>query len=208
MRFRTAGRGWELAPSLVVLAHQVEQEWPARHAADGTLGNLEHSARKSDHNPDANAVVHAIDVGEVTEDDAFQLAEALRLSRDERIKYVIHERRMYSFYERNGIAPFTWRYYDGPNGHWSHVHVSSRTEYDYITRPWDLGGDTMPLNQLQRTIVDLAFAHGAEGDPNYWYGKEPNDPEFADLSAAVRRNKHAGGRDEEAHARLDKLHTV
>lgn len=223
MRFRLKGTTWRVAPGLARLLTQVDEEWPARHAADGTLGNLSHSNRTSDHNPDSNGIVRAGDVGEVTEDDAFQLAEAVRLSRDSRVKYVIHERRMFSYYEKNGIAPFTWRYYSGSNGHWSHVHFSTRDIYDNDTRPWDIGGDKMPLNQMERLAVDLAFKMGAEGDPKYWYGLEPDSAEIQDLRNAINRHdhhthgKHVGGgtvdtaaRTEaaKAHARIDKLHTV
>ena len=141
MRFRLAGTGWKVAPSLARLLVQVDEEWPVRHAADGTLGNAAHSNRLSDHNPDLLGIVRAGDVGEVTEDDAFALAEAVRLSRDVRVKYVIHERRMYSSYWKNGIAPYTWREYTGSNGHWSHVHFSTLKLYDDDTRPWTITGE-------------------------------------------------------------------
>ncbi len=153
MRFRLSGTGWRTASSLARLLTQVDEEWPERHAADGTLGNFEHSNRLSDHNPDLLGIVRAGDVGEVTEDDAFELAEAVRLSKDQRVKYVIHERRMYSFYEKNGIAPFTWREYTGSNGHWSHVHFSTRKLYDSDTRPWSIGGEDMAFNAHQETVL-------------------------------------------------------
>lgn len=40
----------------------------------------------------------------------------------------------------------------------------------------------MPLNQVERRVVDIAFdLLGAQGDRNYWYQKENNDPEFETL---------------------------
>lgn len=158
MRFRLAGQGWKVAPSLARLLVQVDEEWPERHASDGTLGNFAHSSRISDHNPDENGIVRAGDVGEVTEDDAFQLAEAVRLSEDHRIKYVIHERRMYSYYEHNYIPPFTWREYTGTNGHWSHVHFSTRELYDNDTRPWSIGGEEMPFTEHEEKQLKLLIA--------------------------------------------------
>ena len=167
MRFRLSGTGWKVAPSLARLLIQVDEEWPARHAADGTLGNAAHSNRISDHNPDLLGIVRAGDVGEVTEDDAFALAEAVRLSRDVRVKYVIHERRMYSYYEKNGVPPFTWREYTGSNGHWSHVHFSTRDIYDNDTRPWSIGGDNMGFSaeevEVLKDLVDSVKSESSNG---------------------------------------------
>ena len=145
MRWRLSGRDWKLAGGLQTLAHQVDVAYPTRHSADGTLGNLAHSSRDSDHNPDDNGIVRAIDIGEVVEGDGFAVAEALRQSKDVRIKYVIHEERMYSYYWKNGYRPFTWRPYNGTNPHSNHVHISSRRSYDSLLKQWSIerGGDDL-----------------------------------------------------------------
>lgn len=139
MRWRLSGTGWHLAAGLQVLARQVDAVWPKSHPADGTLGNLSHSSRTSDHNPDGNGVVRALDIGEVVENDAMIVAEAIRKSRDKRIKYVIHEARMFSSYWKNEIPPFTWRSYSGVNLHWSHVHISTLSKYDNFVGAWAIG---------------------------------------------------------------------
>ena len=89
----------------------------------------------------------------------------------------------------------------------------------------------MPLNQMQRLVVDLAFQMGAEAAPGhtveegkaYWYAKEASDVEIKDLRNAVNRHEHhthgphVGGGTvdstarksaDEAHGRLDKLHVI
>jgi hypothetical protein len=56
---------YHLAPSLVRLREQINQEWPQRDTtSDGWIGDTRHQAVKSDHNPDysAGGVVRAIDV--------------------------------------------------------------------------------------------------------------------------------------------------
>ena len=157
MRWRLSGSTWDVAPSLEQLLIQADEAWPIRHPADGTLGNASHSSRRSDHNPDSNGIVRAGDIGEVTEDDAFALAEALRISRDPRIKYVIHERYMFSSYAKGDIPPFTWRSYSGTNGHWSHVHISVLETNQNNTSPWDIGVEDM------MKVIDMQIALNKAG---------------------------------------------
>jgi hypothetical protein len=52
-----------LARSLETLRHQVDQLAPNRDKdSDGWIGDTSHQARKSEHNPDANGVVRALDI--------------------------------------------------------------------------------------------------------------------------------------------------
>lgn len=123
------GRKWSLHPAVSSLCDLIETEWPEPHGADGTVASKPHDEvnPRSDHRPwpyDSTGLVSAVDVGEVTEDDGQILAEALRTSRDPRIKYVIHEERMFSSYPTTSRAAWEWGAYSGPNPHGSHVHVS------------------------------------------------------------------------------------
>ncbi|NPU63395.1 peptidoglycan-binding protein [Bradyrhizobium sp. 83012] len=116
---------WRLARGLEKLRDQVNEQWPDRSkASDGSVGDTSHSARKSDHNPDAAGVVHAIDI---THDprgglDSYAFADALLRRQDHRLLYVISNRRIGS--GPSGPQPGVWRPYHGANAHDHHVHVS------------------------------------------------------------------------------------
>ncbi len=231
MRWRLSGSTWRLASGLVVLAQQVDEVWPKRHAADGTLGNLSHSSRTSDHNPDTNGIVRALDIGEVVENDAMIVAEAVRKSKDRRVKYVIHEARMYSYYWKNGVPPFTWRTYTGSNLHWNHVHFSSRRSYDSDTSPWEIGrsysgGGEEDMKEvfarLQASLIRAGHDLGSfapylpAGDPDSlpgadgsWGSQSRTAQDAANrLGATGTNDSIARTQAKAAHTRLDKLHNI
>jgi hypothetical protein len=163
---------WRVANSLLALRNQVNAIAPGRDtSSDGTIGDASHSARKSDHNPNADNVVTAMDI---THDpvhgvDAGALAEMLRRSEDPRIKYVISNRRFFS----SKIEPWTWRPYNGANAHTKHVHVSvsaDRALYD-DTRPWAIDRAST-IHELAHGPVArrfggiIATVFGGHADPN------------------------------------------
>lgn len=121
---------WRLAEALLKLREQINAAYPKRSkVSDGSIGDTAHSPRASDHNPDANGIVNAIDI---TNDpangcDGAKLAEALRLSRDPRIKYVIFAGRIFSSKKQ----PWVWRPYDGVNRHDKHVHISVQNDGEW-----------------------------------------------------------------------------
>jgi hypothetical protein len=169
------------AYSLDTLRAQLDARFTERDLrSDGWIGDKAHASRKSDHNPNTRGVVQAIDVDEHTDTSerseavGVELAEGLRASQDERIKYVIYERRMFSSYPARGVPPWTWR---NGNGHTQHVHVSvvdDPTLYDDDT-PFRLGwgtdastseDDTMTpeqANQLARAVDAAEKCKGALG---------------------------------------------
>jgi hypothetical protein len=162
---------WRVAKSLETLRNQVNEMAPGRDtSSDGTIGDTAHQGRKSDHNPDANGVVTAMDI---THDPAHgvnagELAEMLRLSQDARIKYVISNRRIFS--SKN--TPWQWREYSGANAHTKHVHVSVIDEpalYD-DTRPWPIDKVARTLPPVEGPIAKCgnitATKFGGRGDPN------------------------------------------
>lgn len=137
---------WRLAGSLAVLRDQINALSPNRSkVSDGTIGDTAHSARKSDHNPNAKGVVQGMDL---TDDpghgvDNRKLAQALLDSRDRRIKYVIADGQIAS--GAGGPSPWKWRQYNGTNAHTHHVHVSVADDpklYDDEAR-WQLPGFTV-----------------------------------------------------------------
>lgn len=163
---------WRVAQSLETLRRQVNAMAPGRSvASDGTIGDTAHSARTSDHNPNDDGVVTAMDI---THDpmhglDAGALAEMLRASKDSRIKYVISNSRIFSSKEQ----PWTWRPYKGANAHTKHVHISvmgAKTLYD-DERPWAI--DQVAVTQepprgmaTNRCTEIVATVFGGAGDPN------------------------------------------
>ena len=114
---------WRLAKSLGTLREQVNFMAPERSkVSDGTIGDEAHSSRKSEHNPNEEGVVRAMDI---THDpahgcDAGELALSLVASRDPRILYIIWNRQICS----SAIKPWTWRAYNGTNPHTKHMHIS------------------------------------------------------------------------------------
>jgi hypothetical protein len=124
---------WRVAGCLKVLFDQVKSLAPERNrTSDGTIGDLAHQARDSDHNPwvmdqgGSSGIVTAVDI---THDptkgcDCNVLAKSLQEARDKRIKYVIWNKQIMS----STVSPWTWRQYKGSNPHTKHLHVSVNCE--------------------------------------------------------------------------------
>jgi hypothetical protein len=132
---------WRLANSLIRLRDQIDIKFPGRSKnSDGTIGDLAHSERKSEHNPNDRRVVTAMDI---TNDphgglSSRKLAEYLILKRDPRLWYVISNKEIASYDHEN----FKWRPYAGVNPHDHHMHISVRQTpdlYDGMGK-WDLDG--------------------------------------------------------------------
>jgi hypothetical protein len=106
-----------LAPSLAHLRAETNAKWPDRDKrSDGWIGDARHRAGKSDHNPDANGCVRAIDVDRDGIDPRQLVLAAIG---DPRTNYVIFDRKIYS--RRRGFRAHA---YTGPNPHTHHVHIS------------------------------------------------------------------------------------
>lgn len=138
---------WRLAQSLVRLRDQINQAAPHRSkVSDGALGDVRHSARVSDHNPDSKGVVAAIDVTHdpVNGCDGNTLSRALIA--DPRVKYIIFNSEIWK--ARTG----KWERYTGPNAHKHHVHISVKPEiYDNV-EPWPLSLTTVPSKPLRPVL--------------------------------------------------------
>ena len=138
--------GQRVARSLRTLYGEIDALAPDRDRRDdGTIGDARHRARKSDHNPDAQGIVRALDV---THDpahgcDAGKIAEALRLAQDARIKYVIWARRI--FYA-SGTQPYRWQRYSGSDPHTGHFHISVVADDARAddARDWSIGSAAKP----------------------------------------------------------------
>ena len=136
---------WRVAKGLLKLRDQVNARAPRRNkASDGTIGDAAHCQRNSDHNPwvrdGSIGVVTALDI---THDptggcDANTIAEAIRASRDTRVKYIIWNKRIANSAGIGAAEPWQWRPYGGSNPHTRHIHISvkpDKASYD-STATW------------------------------------------------------------------------
>lgn len=160
--------GWPNDPrpakSLVTLRNQINTLSPNRDkSSDGMLASEAHTQANptSDHEPRIGdggiGVVTAVDI---THDpahgiDSEKLAEALRAAKDERIKYIISNRKIASGTGQDHEA-WKWRPYTGANPHNHHVHISvkaDRTLYD-STAAWVIDLNVTP----EAAAADPTFA--------------------------------------------------
>jgi hypothetical protein len=139
---------WRLAKSLIKLRDQINVAAPHRSkVSDGSIGDTSHSSRVSDHNPDRNGVVAAIDVTHdpVNGCDGHTLSRAV--ISDPRVKYVIFNSEIWK--ARTG----KWERYTGPNAHKHHVHISVKAEvYDNV-EPWPLSVAQIPPPPVSRPVL-------------------------------------------------------
>ena len=127
-------------PKLSNAAEQLRSEINAKYPnrdkrSDGWIGDTAHNARKSDHNPDKQGWVRAIDIDsdliKGSSKESWLLAEQIKTiayKGDKRISYVIHQHRIAS-----PLKNWAWRVYKGSNPHVSHIHIS-------FTKAGDLNG--------------------------------------------------------------------
>jgi hypothetical protein len=124
-----------LSKSAIQLREQIDDAFIQRdRKSDGWIADVRHMREgKSDHIPDAQGWVRAIDIdrdlsGQAKPDIMPDLADEIRVyaKRDrKRISYIIFDGRIAS-----GILNWKWRTYKGANKHNHHVHVSFKKEAD------------------------------------------------------------------------------
>jgi hypothetical protein len=125
----------KLSKAAIQLRKQFDDSYPSRDCtSDGWIGDTRHAARPSDHNPDVDGWVRAIDVdrdlsGRAKPDLMPDLADQIRLlcksKKEKRITYIIFDGRIAS--AKKGWA---WRTYEGTNKHNHHCHISFAKEAD------------------------------------------------------------------------------
>lgn len=160
-----------LAPALVTLRDEVNARYPDRDkTTDGWIGDPDHAARVSDHNPcwtctgRSQGIVRALDLdigpdGDPTRDLRADVLNAA--IGDPRVWYVIHDRVIYS--RTFGFAP---RAYTGKSPHDEHIHVSLNGANglpgdpgNFDTTPWlDYPRPARVGPQLDHAIADLRRA--------------------------------------------------
>lgn len=123
-----SGRGWKLPPSLIKIYNEANFLAPSRsRRSDGSIGDLAHAMRTSDHNAQGGWV-HAIDLthSPATGYDAHAWARAIAIHETNRINAGLPARINYII--SNGMiwksSTRRWTRYTGSNAHISHVHYS------------------------------------------------------------------------------------
>lgn len=145
---------WVVDLGLNKLLAQVNALAPNRSkASDGSIGDLAHAGTVSDHNPEDTADADApgnpdeqVDARDITHDpghgaDMAAITEAIRVSRDKRVKYVIFNRRIYHGTRdaaRRGLTAYRWYDYFGDNPHTKHAHVSVEDATHDQTQDWSI----------------------------------------------------------------------
>lgn len=129
-----------ITKSLDKLRSQVNELAPKRSkASDGWLGDAKHSMRKSDHNPEPDGTVDALDITHDPKNgvDIQRLCDAIIASKDRRVSYLICNGKIIS--GNSGPKPWVKRPYSGANKHDKHLHVSVLDAYQDDTAPWGIG---------------------------------------------------------------------
>lgn len=149
-----SGKGWKLAAALITLEEQVNKTFPGRStASDGSIGDLAHASRTSDHNV-RNGYCHALDLTHDPRNgfDSYKFADLLLAKQDPRMAYVISNGRIGS--GPKGPQPGKWRPYSGANAHAHHVHVSASDLGETNTKAWDIGKIVVkPQSQAPRELA-------------------------------------------------------
>ena len=125
----------KLSKAAVQLREQFDDTYSDRdRLSDGWIGDTRHSARKSDHNPDEQGWVRAIDIDrdlhkigkpDIMGDLVDQVRVACKSKSEKRISYIIFDGRICS-----SILNWKWRKYTGANKHEKHAHFSFKKEAD------------------------------------------------------------------------------
>jgi hypothetical protein len=138
-----------LVPCLAVLRAEFNALNPKRYkGSDGWIGDTAHQSHTSDHNPQPDGRVLALDVDStgpwpgigVTDFNAFNMmVESVR--GDARLEYVIWNRRIAS-----RDRGWTWRTYTGTSDpHTGHAHFSARHDHTGNTSTKEWGIEAMAI---------------------------------------------------------------
>lgn len=129
-------RAWHLAYSLVLFRAWIHARYPkhvgANRADDGSVGDLEHAARTSDHNPNIRQSVNAID----EDDDGLHMPSVLAAA-------MVHTSTAYAIWEGfifKARTLFKGEVYTGTNPHGKHGHISiwQTVKAENSKTPWGL----------------------------------------------------------------------
>lgn len=153
--FGMGTRPWRAAQSLLALRTQLNERYPTRSIAhDGLIGDTAHCPGSSDHCPnidDGDTGVGVVTAFDATHDpnsgcDMDVVVSAIVESRDERIKYIIWNKRIISSKREGSTPAWQWRDYEGRSPHDKHAHFSVKAERQKFddASVWAIGDQTSP----------------------------------------------------------------
>lgn len=185
---------WRLARSLETQRAEVLERYPG--TTIWTIGDVDHRARASDHNPNAADIVCAIDI--LGRAPARAVWDLILITRDSRLKYMIFDGQIVN----STIRPWEIRPYSGDNPHRDHIHVSvGRGRDGASTRP-DLYDDPSPwwgtseeddLTPDERKMLRSIYK-SIGGDPDNLGGDSDRPRNLADDHRRLRFDSRAKGR--------------
>jgi len=156
------------------LFDQLDAAFPNRRTdSDGTIGDADHQDRTSDHNPQYPAPPGnpegQIDAGDYTNDpssgaDMGVISESIRKSKDQRVKYVIFNRRI--FYGPDYTSPFVWFSYTGTDPHTGHMHLSVRDATCNENYAWAISSGPVEEDDMRGKLL----AWDQTPEKNLWAG--------------------------------------
>jgi hypothetical protein len=176
------GYRWKLAPCLVVLVRELKERYPDRSTrSDGSIASAAHSKQNptSDHEVDRkDGFVKALDL---TDDpprfDPDDFADLLIRRRDQRIKYVIKDGRIWRSYPKPALPAWVPQPYTGSNSHSSHAHISVTDAAARDTGTWfGAAVPTTPPPPVKPPEDYMADARGAARlTMRQYLGRGPKD---------------------------------
>jgi hypothetical protein len=166
---------WTLAPSLKVLRGQVNETYPNRDkTSDGTIGDAAHAQTRSDHNPNSQGVVCALDLDHDPDNgfDGDKFLEAQLQNPHPDLKYIVWEGHIYS--RKYGFVKRS------SSGHFAHLHVSVGVGTDGQSQPgtynnttlWNIGNTGgQPMSGITKDQIDYInlLAYGSKPGAGYDY---------------------------------------
>jgi hypothetical protein len=187
---------WFLVPCLVQLRSEFNDLNPDRDkGADGSIGDTAHQSSTSDHNPDAQGRVLAVDIDSSGPWPGFTFATAVgliiercRSGREDRIQYIIWDHHIYS-----RSTEFAKRAYTATSDpHVNHAHFSARHDHhgESDTRGWNLLSLEDPMAGI--TVADITAA-AEQGFRNALASGYAAEKAIADAKAEILAAFTAGG---------------
>lgn len=174
---------WTTAPAIKALQRTLDQARPGRRDRypDGTIGDADHSARDSDHNPDVDRMVCAVDVHDSDQLDDGDLYASIKMAGARNpVKYAINAGRIWS-------PDRGERRYTGINAHADHCHISVTQAGKRQPADWWLPGitdrvkaqspDPEPLEEFVMASKDEVRALLDEQTDTLTGGVRRRDPE-------------------------------